>query len=71
MIIGSHPFLNSKRMYPIVCLLSKPFMFVASAIIYAYCILNEPSVFLIPSIHIVRSPADICGGDIVVIRALA
>ena len=33
-------------MYSIVCLLNKPFMFVASAIIYAYCILNEPSVFL-------------------------
>lgn len=23
MIIGSHPFLNSKRMYPIACLLNK------------------------------------------------
>lgn len=71
MIIGSHPFLNSKRMYPIVCLLSKPFMFVASAIIYAYCILNEPSDSYIPSIRSEHFPEDTHGGDIVVIRVLA
>ena len=55
-------------MYPIVCLLSKPFMFVASAIIYAYCILNEPSVFLIPSIHSEHFLVDTRGGSIAVVR---
>lgn len=71
MIIGFQSFLNPMRMYPIVCLLSKPFMFVASAIIYAYCILNEPSVFFIPSIRSEHFPEDTHGGDIVVIRVLA
>ena len=71
MIIGFQSFLNPMRMYPIVCLLNKPFMFVASAIIYAYCILNEPSVFFIRSIHSEHFPEDTHGGDIVVIRVLA
>lgn len=59
------------RMYPIVCLLSKPFMFVASAIIYAYCILTSPSVFLIHSTRSEHSLVDTRGGDIVVIQVQA
>lgn len=71
MIIGFQSFLNPMRMYPIVCLLNKPFMFVASAIIYAYCILNEPSDSYIPSIHSEHSLVGTRGGGIVVVLVRA
>lgn len=71
MIIGFQSFLNPMRMYPIVCLLNKPFMFVASAIIYAYFILNEPSDSYIPSIHSEHFLVDTRGGSIAVVRVQA
>ena len=41
MLPGFQPFLNSMQLDSIFCLLSRSFMFIASAITYACCILNE------------------------------